>query len=34
MSRSPAIAAALCKGMGGDDASFWRLYQPNPLGRG
>lgn len=29
MSRSPAVAAALCKGMGGDDRSFWRDYQPN-----
>ncbi len=29
MSRSPAVAAALCKAMGGDDARFWREYQPN-----
>ena len=30
MSRSPAVAAALCKAMGGDDARFWHQYQPNP----
>ncbi len=30
MSRSPAVAATLCKGKGGDDARFWRQYQPNP----
>ena len=30
MSRSPAVAAALCKLMGGDDGRFWREYQPNP----
>jgi predicted protein tyrosine phosphatase len=29
MSRSPAVAAALCKGMGGDDGPFWREYMPN-----
>ena len=29
MSRSPAVAAALCKTMGGDDKNFWRDYQPN-----
>jgi hypothetical protein len=29
MSRSPAIAAAICKGLGGDDAQFWWEYQPN-----
>jgi predicted protein tyrosine phosphatase len=28
-SRSPAVAAALCKGMGGDDRRFWRKYDPN-----
>ena len=30
MSRSPAVAAALCKAKGGDDARFWRQNQPNP----
>ena len=30
VSRSPAVAAALCKLMGGDDGRFWREYQPNP----
>ena len=29
MSRSPAIAAALCKRSGGDDRAFWEGYQPN-----
>ena len=29
MSRSPAVAAALCKALGGDGARFWREYQPN-----
>ena len=29
MSRSPAVAAAICKGMGGDDQRFWLKYQPN-----
>ena len=29
MSRSPAVAAALCRGLGGDDRRFWREYQPN-----
>ena len=29
MSRSPAVVAALCKAMGGDDRRFWREYQPN-----
>jgi predicted protein tyrosine phosphatase len=29
MSRSPAVAAALCKAMGGDDQQFWRNYSPN-----
>jgi len=28
-SRSPAVAAALCKGMGGSDRQFWRRYDPN-----
>lgn len=28
-SRSPAVAAALCKGMGGNDRRFWRKYEPN-----
>jgi len=27
--RSPAVAAALCRGMGGDDARFFWEYQPN-----
>lgn len=31
MSRSPAIAAALCRGLGGDDAPFWSDYSPNRL---
>lgn len=29
MSRSPAVAAALCTGLGGDDREFWREYMPN-----
>ena len=29
VSRSPAVAAALCKSMGGNDRKFWREYQPN-----
>jgi predicted protein tyrosine phosphatase len=29
MSRSPAVAAALCEGTGGDSARFFREYQPN-----
>ena len=29
MSRSPAVAAALCRALGGDDRTFWREYQPN-----
>jgi len=29
VSRSPAVAAALCKGMGGNDRQFFRKYQPN-----
>lgn len=29
MSRSPAVAAALCKAMGGDDGKFWLEYSPN-----
>lgn len=29
MSRSPAIAAALCKIMGEEDRRFWNEYQPN-----
>jgi predicted protein tyrosine phosphatase len=29
MSRSPAVAAALCKAMGGDDSEFWEIYSPN-----
>jgi predicted protein tyrosine phosphatase len=29
MSRSPAVAAALCKSMGGDDRQFWRNFTPN-----
>ncbi len=29
MSRSPAIAAALCRAYGGDDRKFFRDYQPN-----
>lgn len=29
MSRSPAVAAALCKSMGGDDRFFWQEYRPN-----
>jgi predicted protein tyrosine phosphatase len=28
-SRSPAVAAALCKTMGGNDHSYWRKYDPN-----
>ena len=31
MSRSPAVAAALCVGCGGDDSSFFRNHQPNPF---
>jgi predicted protein tyrosine phosphatase len=29
MSRSPAVAAALCKILGGDDTRFWKEFQPN-----
>lgn len=29
VSRSPAVAAALCKGLGGDDSCFFRQYKPN-----
>ena len=29
ISRSPAVAAALCKAMGGDGRDFWRDYGPN-----
>jgi predicted protein tyrosine phosphatase len=29
ISRSPAVAAALCKGRGGNDRKFWREYEPN-----
>jgi predicted protein tyrosine phosphatase len=29
MSRSPAVAAALCRAMGGDDSRFFRDYMPN-----
>jgi predicted protein tyrosine phosphatase len=29
VSRSPAVAAALCRGFGGDERPFWRAYQPN-----
>jgi predicted protein tyrosine phosphatase len=29
VSRSPAIAAALCKGLGGNDRHFFKRYQPN-----
>lgn len=29
MSRSPAVAAALCKRFGGDDSNFFKEYQPN-----
>jgi len=31
MSRSPAIAAAICKGLGGDDSRFFDEFQPNML---
>jgi len=27
--RRPAVAAALCKAIGGDDGRFWRDYRPN-----
>jgi predicted protein tyrosine phosphatase len=29
VSRSPAVAAGLCKGLGGYDRQFFRRYQPN-----
>ncbi len=29
MSRSPAVAAALCRGMGGDESWFFKEYVPN-----
>lgn len=29
MSRSPAVAAAICRGLGGDDSWFFQEYQPN-----
>jgi len=28
-SRSPAVAAALCRGFGSDDSRFFRRYRPN-----
>jgi predicted protein tyrosine phosphatase len=28
-SRSPAVAAGLCKAMGGKDQEFWQDYRPN-----
>jgi predicted protein tyrosine phosphatase len=31
MSRSPAVAAAICRGLGGDDSRFFQEYQPNML---
>ena len=31
MSRSPAVAAAICKGLGGDDSRFFEEFQPNML---
>lgn len=29
MSRSPAVAAAICRGLGGDDTRLFQRYQPN-----
>ena len=29
MSRSPAVAAAICRGLGQDDSRFFDEYQPN-----
>ncbi|HTG43196.1 MAG TPA: hypothetical protein VK633_01570 [Verrucomicrobiae bacterium] len=29
VSRSPAVAAALCQSLGGDAGRFWQEYQPN-----
>lgn len=29
VSRSPAVAAAICRSMGDDDSRFFRDYQPN-----
>jgi predicted protein tyrosine phosphatase len=29
MSRSPAVAAAICRAFGGDPEDFFREYQPN-----
>lgn len=29
MSRSPAVAAAICEALGDDSASIWSTYQPN-----
>ena len=29
MSRSPAVAAALCRAFGDNDHPFWQEYQPN-----
>lgn len=29
MSRSPAVAAAICEWLGGDNQQFFREYQPN-----
>lgn len=29
MSRSPAVAAALCRAFGDDDHLYWQEYQPN-----
>lgn len=29
ISRSPAVAAAICRALGQDDSSFFRDYQPN-----
>ncbi len=29
ISRSPAVAAALCHALGGNDRRFWQDYQPN-----
>ena len=29
MSRSPAVAAALCRALGRDDTLYWQEYQPN-----
>ena len=31
MSRSPAVAAAICKTLGGDDSWLFREYMPNPF---